>query len=131
MLNVLVVSAIFADLEDPFRVAVIVTVAFNELLSTAENCAVADPAGTMTDCGTMIAELLLFSVTVVVEAAALLSVTEQVLEDAPGREVGLHVTVARVEVAAGIVTVPLPPDSATAVPAGDAPTVFATVRVEV
>jgi hypothetical protein len=82
--------------EVPFSVAVSTTVAFRELLATAENWAVVEPASTFTDPGTTTAVLLLLNATAVAAVAAALSVTVQVLDDAPESDVGLHVSVVRV-----------------------------------
>src|SRR5215472_2130065 len=67
-----------------------VTVAFNELLATAANCTVAEPARTLTVAGTTTAVLLLLSVTLIVADAAALNVTVQVVEEAPDTDVGLQ-----------------------------------------
>lgn len=82
--------------EVPFSVAVSVTVAFSELLATAENWAVAEPARIFTDAGTTTAVLLLLNATAVAAVAAAPSVTVQLLDDAPESEVGLHVNAVRV-----------------------------------
>jgi len=87
-----VVSARLVVFEVPFSVAVSTTVAFSELLSTAENWAVAEPASTFTDPGTTTAVLLLLNATAVAAVAAALSVTVQVLDDAPESDVGLHMS---------------------------------------
>jgi len=100
---VLVVKARGVDFAAPFSVAVMVTVVFNALLATAANCAVAEPANTVTNCGTTTAMLLLLTVTVVAVAAAAFNVRVQVLEEAPDTGVGLQAS----DVSVGMVNVTL------------------------
>ena len=90
-----------------------------------------DPDATVTDGGTVRAVLLLVNVTAVAAVAAALSVTVQVLDDAPESEVGLHATELRVGTEAPTDTVPPLPEEVSAVPVGSAVTVFETVSCDV
>jgi hypothetical protein len=82
------------------------------------------PTATVTDAGRVTAALLLLNATAVAAVAAALSVTVQVLDDAPETDVGLHVTELRVGTNAPTDTVPPVAEGVSAVPVGAAASVF-------
>ncbi len=117
--------------DTPLRDAVTVTVALTAPLLTAENEAVAEPAATLTDCGTVTAALLLLNATVVAAVAAVLNVTVQALVEAPDSDAGVQITELSVGVA--VVTVMVPPvaEIDPALPAAVAPCTLPKVMAAV
>lgn len=129
---VTVERVIVAVCENPPKVAVTVAVAALPPLLVAVNVAVLAPDATVTDAGTFSAALLLLNDTAVAAAAAALSVTVQVLDAAPERVVGLHVTELRIGVEiAPTVTVPPVPPRGNAIPDGEDATPFVIVSDDV
>ena len=90
-----------------------------------------EPAATLTDAGAVTAVLLLLNAIAVAAVAAALSVTVQVLDDAPESEVGLQASELRVGTEVPTDTVPPLLEEVSAVPVGVTATGFASASCAV